>query len=105
MNQVEAPEERHAVREHVPEVERVVEQHDGERDLDPRGQSQNFQETPTPTLRERREGFGERLLRHTYRDGPGCCDGQVARLSNRLRLDRTSQRPTTLKPHEQPRSA
>ena len=100
VHDVKPPEERHAVREHVPAVERVVHEHDGEQEMEPGGQGCPAEEAPSPRLDPPRQRQYRRQLHEMDRTRAEGRDGEVAGRASQLGLDGPPEGVALLEPHE-----
>lgn len=100
MHNVKTPQKRETMREHVPQVQRVIQEHDGERDFEPHGQPHAFEQSPTATLDQSGERFDNGSLRELKRGGADGGHRKVARLARELWFNRTPQRATAFQPQQ-----
>ncbi len=101
MHEMKTPQPRHAMREDVPHVKRVIQQNDGERDFQGVRQRQLFEQSKFAPFDERGEPSDDRSFGELQRDGGHSGHGEVARIAHPFRFDRTPpQRATPLQPQQ-----
>jgi len=100
VDEMEAPEPADAMREHVPEVERVVHEDHGERRFEPGRQRKLLQDAPAAALDDRRQGRDAGPLGQLHGDGGERGDAEIARIVAAPALDRAPQRIAPLQRDE-----
>ena len=96
MNRVESPEHRHAVRQDVPQVQRVVHEDNGGAHLEPEREPEPFHQ-PAPAPLDHRGGtHHDRCLRQIDGDRADGGNRQIAAGAPQPGLHRSPQRPSAL---------
>src|SRR5437762_2408203 len=98
MDLVEAPEERDAMGEDVPDEERVVEERDRERRLEPGREADRVHEAPSSSVDESREPARERAFRRLDRGRAEHGHAEVPDVATELRLGGPAERTAVLEP-------
>lgn len=100
MHPVQPPQQWQAMRQDVPEVERVVEERQREQPLGGTRQAECRERAPASPSDQRRQRLDHRPFHQPNR----CCsqsgDRQVAQVVACRRLDATAQRPASLEPEQ-----
>ena len=98
MGLMKAPEKRQLMSEDMPEIKRVIEQRDRERDLQPRGQPNEFEQAEPAPFHETSEWPNDRLFGQLHAESAERRHRKVAGVPAQFGFDRAAQGPSVFQP-------
>src|SRR6266545_6549671 len=105
MHKMKAPQKGNLMSEDMPDVKRVIQEHDSKRCFQPHGQPQKFEQSHIMPLNKRGQAYGDGTLRQLKRGGADAGYSQIARGVREFGFHLATQRSAPLQPYKHAESA